>query len=237
MIKFSLILNTRNRPQLLSNLIDSIIWKTANTAEIELLISADDDDIATQMKFNKYDPQWGGFLPEFASIEYIPRERNLHKRINNLVARSKGEFIWLLNDDCLIETQNWDECYTYLKSFKDGLVLGNVACTSVDKEETAQYSSFPIVSRKIYDLLGHIISPALPGLGGDVYLWRLFSRINRIITLPISVRHVLHESVKQVINCDTTAAEMRQATKIAGINCWTMSIDKDVEILKNAILY
>lgn len=238
MKKFSLLLNSRARPKLLENLLNSILWQTADPDSIECLISCDEDDLETKKWLNsvRYN-QYGG-LPEFAKIYSIFRERNLHKRINDLVPYSSGKYLWFLNDDCLLtdKSKNWDlYCYELLQWHKDKIVYGHIKCTSVDKEKTAQYSSFPIISREVYNIVGYAMPESLPGLGGDVFWWRIFSQLNRIINLPIEIRHTLHESIEQVINCDQTAAEMRQQTSL-GNNCWTMNVSKEVEKLKNAIL-
>lgn len=238
MINFSLLLNTRKRPILLKNLLDSIIWTTNDLSKIEVLISADADDTLTQSYFNQYHPTWNGFLPSFATIEYIERDRNLHRRINNLILKSNGKYVLSLNDDCEIDKNsiNWDlKSFELLEnSFNDNIVCANVSCTSIDKEKSGQYSSFPIVSRRAIDILGQLISEDLPGLGGDVYLWRIFSAINRIINVPLQIRHILHEDIQQILNCDETAKEMRQIT-YQSKNCWDLDVSKEIERLKNNI--
>lgn len=235
MKKFSLVLNSKNRPQLLANLIDSIHKFTYDLDSIELLISCDEDDLETKEKLNWF---YGNNLPNYINIEYIPRNRNLHERVNNLISRSTGQFIWFLNDDCLIEytAAEWDiSCYKLLQQYINQPILGHVGCTSVDKENGATYSSFPIVSREVYNRLGYIMPNSLPGLGGDVFLWRIFSQLNKIIKLPVSIRHILHESIEKIINCDITATEMREQTRLGGLDCWTIDISKELNILKNDI--
>lgn len=236
MIKFSLILNSRHRPQLLSNLLDSILFKTANIDEIEVLISADSDDNLTQSYFSKFNTTWGGFLPAFASIEYIQRERNLHKRLNNLASKIQGRYCWILNDDTEILTDNWDIIGWNIlnNNFIDDVLYGRTQDNSCDSQGT--YASFPFISNKAIKYLGFAMDERAWGLGGDVIAYRLFEGINRIIDLPIKINHILHQNIQQVNNPDLTCAEMREQTHIHCINPFTINIDNYIQILNEKLI-
>lgn len=219
-MKLTIILNSRKRPSLLKNLLDSIEKNTYDLNNIELLCSCDNDDLETQ-----WFVQNEGHLYKWANFEFIERDRRLHVRLNNLASRSKGDFIWVLNDDCEIITKNYDQQLINLS--KNYILYISTNCTSVDKEKTAEYSSFPMLSRKAFKNLGYFMHPEILGLGADVHLWRLFNAAEKIIKLPIEVKHILHETVQLVCSPDETAAEMRN--NVSGFDFWNCDINEDLK--------
>lgn len=232
-MKYSIFLNSRKRTQYLYRLLNSIKHTTANLDEIECFVSCDDDDEFTLGFIDNLLPNW-----PFCKFEFIKRDRNLHRRLNNLLLKLSGEYIWILNDDCEIITENWDlESSKILPNGYNNIIYGHTTCNSVDKERSINYSSFPMLSRNSVDILGHFITPKIPALGGDVYLWRIFSEINRITYLPINVKHSLHETISAVINCDQVASEMRQFTMSNNTNglCWNIDISEEIQKLNESI--
>lgn len=231
MKKYSIFLNSRFRTNYLINLLNSIKNTTFDLDCIECFINYDDDDHYTDGLVEHFSPNW-----PFCSFIKAPRDRNLHRRLNSILPLLTGEYIWILNDDTEIITENWDlESSKILPNGYNNIIYGHTICTSVDKEQAAEYSSFPIISHKSVNILGYYITEKLPGLGGDVYLWRIFKEINKIVHLPITIRHLLHETINSIVNCDNVATEMRQKTRNSGINCWNIDISKEVKKLNEVI--
>lgn len=227
---FSIILNTRRRPELLDSLFKSIVANTSDIKSIEILLSCDNDDIET----HNYLVTSGKLPPEITLIgkaEFIDRERNLHKRLNRLANSADGKYIFVLNDDTEILTSNWDKIALKELEQQGDIIYGRTHDNSCDKEKAAQYASFPIISKKAVDKLGYFMSEQLVGLGGDVHIWRVYSALNKIVDIPIDIRHTLHETIDKVINTDNVALEMRANTYAHRVDCWTMDISKDVEKL------
>lgn len=225
-MNFSIILNSRNRIDLLSNLLWSIKTKTKDLSNIEVLINIDDDDKSTLdfANFNQY-------LFDFTKFFISSRQKNLHIRINTAAFQAKGRWIFILNDDTEIITQNWDEISYNILSKGYDIIYGRTNCTSMDKEKGGEYSSFPIISKEAVNKLGYFMSEQLVGLGADVHIWRVYNTINRIVDIPIQIRHILHETLEQVVNPDQTSAEMRTNTYSDNINPWTIDISKDIKKL------
>jgi len=233
MIKFSIILNSRKRTELLTACLESIKNTTSNIDEIEAQISCDEDDTETLNWVFEYGSKY-----KFAFFEFIPRDRRLFVRFDNIVKKVTTPYILILNDDAEILTKNWDNIAFNLleNSYKDGVVYGRTICNSVDKQKGAEYSSFPIISKKACDVVGYFMNPEIVGLGNDVHIWRIYNEVNRIIDLPINIRHTLHETVDKVVNCDLTAAEMREFTYQHTFNHWDKDISKEVQKLKDYII-
>lgn len=153
-MKFSLILNSRKRPQLLFNFIKSIFENAKNKDSVEILVRIDNDDIESlrlaEYKFN--------FNVSFFSGD---RPSNLHSSINELVSISTGENIFVCNDDIEIITKNWDslalakiENYKKENSITDNIYYCKTLCNSADRDYSKGYCSFPIISREAVNTIG-----------------------------------------------------------------------------------
>jgi hypothetical protein len=129
-------------------------------------------------------------------------------------------------------TKDWD---TKITVDPNEIVYLYTQDNSADKESTAEYASFPILTRAAYEALGYFMSEAFVGLGADVHLWRIFKSIDRIKTADIELDHVYHNTVELVRNPDRTAAEMRINSWRSNFDCWNIDISKDVERVKNEI--
>lgn len=102
--KFSIILNSRGRPAALNQLIYSIYKQTKVIDDVEILLSMDNDDHETNNLINRSVYK---FL--FSYTESIPRDKHLHRRLNKLAGLAKGKYIFVMNDDCEIDTKHWDQ--------------------------------------------------------------------------------------------------------------------------------
>lgn len=198
-VKFSLILNSRERPILLKNLLKSIKQTTKNIDEIEVLIACDNDD--TISRIVSYD-----LKNDYSFCQFYFRERtkNLNASLNELYNKSSGNYIFVLNDDVEFLTPDWDTlAYQALQEYTgaklDGIVYGKIRDNSSDKVNDL-YSPFPIISRPAADALGYVVSPLWISWGADLHIGRIFGKegIDRICDLSyIKVSHVLHTDGKQ----------------------------------------
>tara|TARA_R110000824_G_scaffold280251_2_gene468391 strand:+ start:1178 stop:1909 length:732 start_codon:yes stop_codon:yes gene_type:complete len=229
--KFTIILNSRGRFLYLENLLNSIKNTTSNLSDIEVLISCDIDDDSTTIFWQNNSSLW-----PFAALEFIPRERNLHIRLNNLARRANGKYIFVLNDDCEILNSNWDaKAYQALEYFPDNIIYGRTHDGSCDKDKEGEYASFPILSKRAVETVGFFMHERFPGLGGDVAIYRVYNEIGRIIDIDVSINHLFHNTVEDVVNPDKTAIEMRQITYASANDIWTFDISQEVNNLKEYI--
>ena len=101
--QFSIIFPTRNRVERLRNLLLSIQRTTKEKKNIEVRIAYDSDDIATEdfLSSNSFD---------FKIITYkCQRSVNFSEDYYNFMAlKCDSKYIWALNDDTEIITQDWD---------------------------------------------------------------------------------------------------------------------------------
>lgn len=219
MIKYSLILNSRDRPDHLASLLLSVIETTNNLAEIEMMIGLDKDDPTLQQSI--------GIVEGYPFVQFSIGERptNLIHALNNLAALARGDYLFVLNDDVVFLTQNWDSITSsclapHAVSWPDGILYGRTYDLSVDRDQDGKYAAFPIISKKARDILDFCIPPMFFSLGGDVAAYRIYEEIDRVVDLPnIVLRHTLHQTLEQVLNPDQTAFEMRQQS-YAGQTDW-----------------
>ncbi len=231
-MKFSLILNSRKRIELLFGLLNNIIEKTSSLDDIEILINFDSDDVQSlqlMSEIRSLDHPINNIL----KFEFRYRDQELIKSYNRMVSYASGEYIFVLNDDARIETQDWDKiAYPLLKEQGD-IIYGRTSCNSADHCPVTKYASFPIISKKACDVLGFFMPDVIKTLGGDVAVFRIYEKINKIVDLPINLRHLMHETIELVFSPDDTASEMRRVTNEH--LAWTYDINKDIEKLENYI--
>lgn len=226
-MKFSIILCSRGRVDLLSNFLYSVEQKTLDLSQIEVKIGIDNDDIETK-QFLQKNPR------NYISWESAPRERRWPLRANKLAKECNGQYILIANDDAEIITDFWDaKCFPLLEQ-NGPIIYGSTECNSVD-HGPQPYSSFPIISKAAIDTMGCFFPEYLAGLGGDVLLYRIFAEVDRIVKLPLQIRHILHEKVEYVLSPDTTAAEMREVTYEQPIDIWNVDLSTYTNKLKDYI--
>jgi len=235
MKKFSLILNSRGRPALLKDFLDSVVKTTSNLDDIEVIVGLDKDDpelidslnILNSCAFSSY---WVGGRPP-----------NLIGALNRLSTLAVAPYLYILNDDVIFLTPSWDSvAWSALAAhsikFPHGVVYGRTQDLSIDKDKDGKYSAFPIISKKASEILGFCIPTEFYSLGGDVAIYRIFEKIGQIVDLSsIIIQHQLHQTLEQVMNPDLTAYEMRQNTYKNRMDWKTFNVDDYVWKLQNYI--
>lgn len=235
-MKFSILLNTRNRARYLENLLYSLITKTKNLQDIEVLVNYDDDDTTShdfaQNKFN-------------LNIRFFknPRPHSLHSTINLMAKQAKGQYLIGVNDDIEFITEGWDEIilkkvesFKIENNIKDDIIYCKTSCTSVDHDPTLPYGSCPIVSKEAIDTIGLFLYEEFRGLGGDSSIYRVYAAVHRVVDISeVWFDHLMHNTLEKVVAPDKTASEMRQKSFSQNLNPFTFDISKEVNIIKNKI--
>lgn len=228
----SLILNSRGRISFLQSLFDNLVSTALNLQNIEVLISFDNDDIDSINYIMNLDHK----IKDVLIYEIIERNLHMNNRLTGLAKKASGEFIFIINDDIEMLSLGWDDiAYKVLSSFQDGIVYGKTHDNSCDKERTSEYASFPIVSKKSVEILGYFMHPDYYSLGGDVHLWRIYHSLNRVVDVPVFIRHILHETVEKVMQTDETSFVMRQNSRNNKTDWFTSDISSDVRKLYEQI--
>lgn len=154
----SVLMPTRNRVDMALDSLKSLIHNALDIDNIEFLLRIDEDDeesMTRQWEFRDLHnnvrvfigPRGDGYL-------------DLHKYVNFLASNAEGEFLFLWNDDAIMQTDCWD---TYVHEHKGECIImhpvGNDTCYDMTdtpiKDWSLKGTSFPIVSRRIVEVLGY----------------------------------------------------------------------------------
>ena len=237
---FTILFNSRGRVLMLKQMLIRIQNTTFDLDRIEVLVNIDDDDDSSLNSVEELEDEF-----DFLKFFINPRELNIHKNVNVMANMARGKYIWALGDDCHIMTMHWDKIAKdklddYLLDKTDGIVLGAVDSTSVDKEvgkSTGWYCDAPILTSKGRDALGYLIHPHLISLGADVVTFKIYKGVDRIVDLrEIVFDHVTHNTVQKVVNPDQTAADYRSRQRQhQNVDPHSYDCTSEIDILRSHI--
>lgn len=203
---FSIVLMSRSRPKMLYNLCNSISKTT--TLNNEIIVGLDNDDPKLDDYIQLKDVIDGLIL------DIHDRNPNLHIRLNNMLNIANGKYIFVLNDDCILTSFDWDsQAFDAMESFGD-IVYGRTQDNSIDKVNV-EYAAFPIVSNFAAKKLGFIMDTTYGNHGSDVITYRIYKQAKKVINLDfVTVDHVFHNSNNslQLRAQDKTAIDMINRT-------------------------
>ncbi len=180
----SLLLPTRARPQWARGFFDSLVALTDVSDRLEIVMYLDDDDESSR-----------GLTHEQLTIRAIVGPRQGMGANNTACSReARGELLMLANDDVVVATRGWDQALRRCHArFPDGIYLAWVN----DRFKKHRLSTFPVLSRRVCEVLEEPYPLAYNGGLIDVELFDIFTRLrqlghNRLIYLDDVVFEHLH---------------------------------------------
>jgi glycosyltransferase involved in cell wall biosynthesis len=194
MKKFTIVFPTKNRPALLKNILDSVQSKTSNLDSIEVFVAFDHDDPVTKEFFqeNKY-----SFIRTFQ----VQKSLNFSRDYYSMMARQgTGRWVLVVNDDAEFVTERWDviadETLKMACEGKPDIIYGWIE-DDLGKYRLSQfcnYCCFPVMGRQGVDALGYVFPDRIPTWGADLWARHLYDAINRVVVVPITIRHICHHN-------------------------------------------
>jgi len=164
--KISLLLPTRGRPELARRFLQSIVEKTENLPDVEVILYIDEDDLASH----------GVIDDRFSVTRIISSQVSLGAANTACLRESAGRVVILVNDDVLIRTDSWDRILLdFDRNIRDGLYLAYAN----DLFKRERLATFPILSRKCCELLVEPFPEHYRGALIDVHLFDIFKRLQR----------------------------------------------------------
>lgn len=171
----SILLPTRGRTDVLKKSILTLVDKCKDPKDIEVIFGIDEDDQAVidYVKSDIAPIMQSAGIETRANIFKPLGYENLHTYVNTLAGSSQGEWLFFWNDDCLMETQDWDEV---VKSYTGQFKL----LAPKDNHAGHPYAILPIVPRDWYILVGHLSQNAQNDawLSHIAYMLDIFERID-----------------------------------------------------------
>ena len=146
----AVLLPTRGRTDALTTSVTSIIDLAHNVSRIQLLFGFDNDDETGLNHFTKViqpllDQRGVAYEAQsFKSMGYA----GINRYYNHLAKSTDSDWLFVWNDDAVMETQGWDQVIEqYTGQFK---------LLKVHTHNDHPYSIFPIMPRAWYNLMNHL---------------------------------------------------------------------------------
>lgn len=146
----SILLPTRNRLKMFTESVDSLLSNVSSLDQIEILVAMDDDDDETVNEIKK-------IIHNKKNIKLFLFTRKhyhgLHEYINFLAKQCSGKFIMIWNDDCLMETKDWDK---FIMEYDNKFVMLSPKVKNMEHYWKHQGVLFPIIPKKWVTTIGSI---------------------------------------------------------------------------------
>ena len=175
----SVLVPTRNRIEMLERSLLSLIENAdlKMGQQYEIILRHDDDDVATRRWLEQHPDLWTVYT-------FGPRGNgyaDLHNMYNEMCLLARGQFLFLWNDDAVMQTAGWD---LEIERHNDGKPC--YLRSSVDDGRGRDSHLFPIVHRSWYDVCGRF--SASPH--NDTYLFNAFNAYPQLFRdTDIVVKH------------------------------------------------
>lgn len=163
--RISLLLPTRGRRKLVLRFLDSVLHTAIHPEQIEVIICADDDDI------DSHNIDFAGL----ALKQIVVPRQNMGAYNDICLEQASGNISIAVNDDMIIRTQGWDDKIRLMdEKYPDGIYLayGN------DLFKGRKLCTFPIMSRRMTDLMFAAYPRVYRGAFIDVHLMDIFKRLS-----------------------------------------------------------
>lgn len=182
MKKISILLATRQRPELLEASIDSLLSNADDTSNIEILLGIDNDDQETIDKVSSEEFQTKMQEEYNCDAQAVLFDRlgykNLHQYMNTLWGQASGEWLMLWNDDAVMESKGWD---TEIGKHDDDFAL--LKFNQVNHPHP--YALFPVIPTDWCRLIGNFSLNAQ----NDAWLNLIAKPLGIIKDIPVNVVH------------------------------------------------
>ena len=173
--KISILLPTRGRTEVLKTSIMTLLDNANDPICLELLFGLDEDD-SDVIEYIK--EELAPILQEHgvesrANIFKPLGYENLHNYVNTLAQSATGEWLFFWNDDCLMQTKDWD---TVVNSYTGQFKL----LAPKDNHNGHPYAILPIIPKDWFILIGHLSQNAQNDawVSHIAYMLDIFERID-----------------------------------------------------------
>jgi len=220
--------------------------KAYDINNVELWIGAHPCDLETVDFINKFsDFKINVHYVEIpkADLGLKPAVINRHRDIlHPMVLQSKGKYLWILNDDVEIRTNNFDkileeEIEHYLSKKSDRIFYGKCDETFrirkrgwlEQKYHNMDYACYPIITRETFEALGFFLPLEIAKSGADIALSAIMkgSIYDRSLRLPVTI----HDKI--IKGCDHEAfvfdGEGEVSLTKEGVNEYSDKLNKNIK--------
>ncbi len=197
-MNYSILIPTRKRPQLLTNLIQSIHDTVEDKNNTEIHIAYDVDDNVTISIIGSLKETYKSIKMDFHGRKrsYLLNDDYYNWMSTNF---SEGKYIIAVNDDTKFINYAWDsialrKIEDYLKDKPDGIFYGITEDKEVEgrRNDSNYFSCFPLISKAGVNVLGYFFDPQIYKDGADWDIVMGYKEINRVLDLrnEIIIEHI-----------------------------------------------
>lgn len=180
----SILLATRGRPAWLCQSVDSLVSLAQDQSWLEFVFFVDDDDAPTREAVGRII----GMVPFPCRLIVASRGRgyaDMHLRVDAMASAATGDWLFIWGDDVLMKTHGWDNLiHTTWTATWHG--VQDVFLMMARTEGRPHAQEFPILRRKVFEILGHVgLSPH-----ADNWIWTVMNMLRSCAMHPtIEVQH------------------------------------------------
>lgn len=167
----SILCPSRGRPDIFRRMVDSAL--NMGTGRSEVLVYLDEDD-----------PQRSAYPLMLIDEVLTGPSETLGKIWNQLARVAKGDLLMMANDDLVFATKDWDQ--RIIETIDRTRPADDIFVAWADDgaPNSAKRCTFPIVSRRWFELLGYLAPECFHFLWHDTWVGDIGKRLER--TLPIA---------------------------------------------------
>ena len=193
----SVLLPTRGRVAHLERSLKSLAETIDQKVRAEIIVRCDDDDLETKRWLEAHSKTWSLLLHGPRGQGYA----DLHLMYDDMCRMSRGQFLFMWNDDNTMQTTGWDlEIAKHASNDDYPLYLD----TTVYNGPEIHHYVLPIVHRSYWHILGRYSASA----HNDTYIYEVlhpfFDRVYRPTNIVVQHHH------EMVANNDRTYLEGKQ---------------------------
>ncbi len=176
----SILLPTRGRTQALFDSLRSLVENASDPSRVEILLGLDDDDqeprefiqsvIASYLREHHVECRASIFKP----LGY----ENLNTYVNTLASAATGDWLFIWNDDALMDTPGWDD---HIESHNGEFKL----LAPTDNHRGHPYAIMPIIPADWFRLMDHISLNAQ----NDAWVSHIAYMLDIFERIPVSIVH------------------------------------------------
>ena len=170
----SVLIPERGRPEMLERLLWSLRKQAGGDRDYEILVAIDDDD-----------PAWPVRPCNDHLIHYFvwPRPPTLGVKLNMLAERARGDILWFIGNDMLMETPDWPA------RMREGVARlpGGIGVPFANSTLSPGEPTYPVITRRMMEAVGHFMEPAFPYWFIDTAWGELGRMIDRLFPIDVTV--------------------------------------------------
>lgn len=177
--EIAVLLPTRNRTDVLKRSVLSLVNRAVKPNTIQIIFGFDEDDAEGSKYFlEEVAPELEKRNIDFKALMFEPMGyARLNEYVNELANHADAEWLFMWNDDALMDSTGWDKTISkYTGEFK---------LLAVHTHNEHPYSIFPIVPHKWFEICGYIS----PHQSIDGYVSQVAYLIDRIERIDVYVTH------------------------------------------------